>query len=362
MDGFITQNRIKAKNLSDILAFVLERGASSRREIERETGFSWGAVSAYAAELIAAGFLVEEKTAKAGAGRNASALKPNGDKFVAVGIDVNRTALSAEITGLDLSVKGVFRKPFAAHSQEELQKDVLTLCKRALSACEKYSVLGVGLAIQGAVDTDAGIAVHFPGIADWKPFNIKRLIEEKFGVFADLEHDPTSLLLAAASGKKEEDCLLFRADEGIGMAVMINGKVLRGAGRLEIGHTVSVFDGEECVCGRRGCLEAYSSLRGISARLKRNDKERVLREAAEHLGIAMYNAAMIFLPKKIILTGKLTEIYAETAKEAVEVFERLFGNTVQVEIRNDISAAHGAAAETLRKAIRNIGICEEGRE
>ena len=72
--------------------------------------------------------------------------------------------------------------------------------------------------------------------------------------------------------------------------------------------------------------------------------------------------AMIFLPKKIILTGKLTEIYAETAKEAVEVFERLFGNTVQVEIRNDISAAHGAAAETLRKAIRNIGICEEGRE
>jgi len=48
---------------------------------------------------------------------------------------------------------------------------------------------------------------------------------------------------------------------GIGGGVITDGKLLRGAtgGAAELGHVAVELEGELCPCGRRGCLEAYSS-------------------------------------------------------------------------------------------------------
>ena len=52
---------------------------------------------------------------------------------------------------------------------------------------------------------------------------------------------------------------------GLGSGIVVNSEVLYGhtgfAG--ELGHTITVPGGRLCTCGRRGCLEAYVSARGI---------------------------------------------------------------------------------------------------
>ena len=55
--------------------------------------------------------------------------------------------------------------------------------------------------------------------------------------------------------------LMITMGTGIGGAVLLEGRVVRGANGMagEFGHMQVVPDGQPCECGRRGCWEQYSS-------------------------------------------------------------------------------------------------------
>lgn len=128
---------------------------------------------------------------------------------------------------------------------------------------------------------------------------------------------------------------------GIGMAIVVNGLLLRGAGNKsgEIGHTIVAPGGPLCSCGNRGCLEAVASGRAIARDaaagiqegrsellkgLTRGRAESVtaqdvaiassmgdgfctelLRSAGKLAGLAFANAVNIINPSLLILGGGL---------------------------------------------------------
>ena len=57
---------------------------------------------------------------------------------------------------------------------------------------------------------------------------------------------------------------------GVGGGVIFDGKILSGANGAggELGHTVTVMDGEKCTCGRNGCYEAYASATALIRQTK----------------------------------------------------------------------------------------------
>ena len=59
--------------------------------------------------------------------------------------------------------------------------------------------------------------------------------------------------------------VLLTLGTGVGGGVVADMYLQEGgsAGGMELGHTLLVMDGEECTCGRRGCLEAYASATGL---------------------------------------------------------------------------------------------------
>ena len=68
---------------------------------------------------------------------------------------------------------------------------------------------------------------------------------------------------------------------GVGGGIIIDGKVYSGFNfsGAELGHIVIVKDGEECSCGRRGCLECYASATGLIKQTKEmmlKDKDSAL--------------------------------------------------------------------------------------
>lgn len=372
MKKYMTQNNLKQNNISEILGYIVENGAVTRREIERNTGFSWGTVSEIAAQLLDSGYVEEEKAvSKSGAGRTGYVLKPCGDRIAVVGIDINRSGLSGKVVGFDGSVKYELEMPFECTTQRQVLDASIGLCRKMLDFCEdKLRVVGIGVAFQGAVDSENGVSVRFPLDCDWIACSIKQIFEDKFGVCTYLEHDPKCMLISKSGNgtDKEKDLVLVRIDEGIGMAVMQDRRILKDTDRLEIGHTLAVYHGLSCSCGRDGCLEAYSSIDGIMRRCGENfdtvieNKKRygeILDDAVYYLAVALHNTTMMFAPKKIILTGKFAS-YIRNDGELLETLKSTFydiggknGNCIEISVDDNISAAYGAALNAINKVIKN---------
>ena len=357
---YITQERLKKNTLADIFIFILEKKQTTRREIESETGFSWGTVSSNVSLLLENGYIKEEKSEQSGtAGRTTYLLKPTDDKIVSIGLDINRSGLSCEAVTLAGITVNKFESEFTAKTQCELLEESEKICISAFDWCKKSGirVFSLGIAIQGDVNGKLGISLHFPGISDWQAFDIKEHFAKKFDLPVYLGHDPKCMLIGEMSRQKEDDAVLVRIDDGIGMAISLDGKILDDTGRFELGHTLAVKDGRQCNCGRHGCLEAYATLRHVQNtedmtpnELRAYTEEQI--EAGKHLSTHLYNVFVLFHPKKLILTGKATALKA-FSENALSLFK---DEDVKITVNPEISAAYGAAVESMKSAIKSYHI------
>ena len=371
MKIYLTLENLKQSSLSSVLSYVMENGVCTRREIQRATGFSWGTVSENANELISRGYLIEERdTSKSGAGRKGFVLKINGDSVVSIGLDINKSGLEAKIVGFDRSVKESIYRNFDCQTQNEVLESAFSLCDSAFDFCkDRFRVLSIGVAFQGSVDAKGGISLRFPLKSGWEPTDIKSLFEERYEVLTFVDHDPKCMLFSKSLEEEMQNLMLVRIDKSIGLSVMQDGKLLADTDRLELAHTLAVYDGLLCGCGRRGCLDAYSSINGLCERCSAdfneilNNREKYkseLSEAAVHLATALFNTSMLFYPDKIILAGKLISHFPEFLDEVSEIFIKLRGekSKKQIEICSDtnISAAFGAAVWGASYAVKQLKI------
>lgn len=124
------------------------------------------------------------------------------------------------------------------------------------------------------------------------------------------------------------DCIFMNIGTGIGGAVFLNYKLLepKKSSGFEIGHMVIQKDGKLCTCGKKGCFEAYCSIKALKNQvlevlgkeenitgkelwnlLKYNDKnekiENLLDEYAENLATGISNLIDIFEPEIICFGG-----------------------------------------------------------
>ena len=117
---------------------------------------------------------------------------------------------------------------------------------------------------------------------------------------------------------------------------------------------VQPIDGALCICGRRGCLEAYSSSTGIINRAGVNkfsiinqnrDKYRqYLNDAAFYLGIAAINIERTFDPQEIVFTGEVLNNDPIFFSTLVDTFnERKYYDTTEIKYISDLSASYGVA-------------------
>ena len=348
---YITRDTLKKNTLADIFIFIINKKQTTRREIEFETGFSWGTVSANVSFLLEKGYITEKKSEQnTGAGRTTYLLQPTDKHIVSIGLDINRSGYSCEVITLDSQVIHSFSSEFRAKTQADVMMHAESLCQTVLNWCKEQSlqVFSLGIAMQGSVNGKLGLSLCFPNIPDWQAFNIKEHFSKKFHLPVYLGHDPKCMLLGEMHQKSCDDSILIRVDEGIGMAVSLDGKILDDTERLELGHTLTVPNGRLCSCGKKGCLEAYASLSAVSSA----DADVFANEvttAGGYLSSALYNMYVIFRPQKMILTGKATKLVPFTQSAT----SLLSGQNVQITIDPDISAAYGAAVEAMKSAIRN---------
>jgi predicted NBD/HSP70 family sugar kinase len=125
----------------------------------------------------------------------------------------------------------------------------------------------------------------------WAGVNVVRTFGDALGttVLADNESNCSAIaeqMWGAAQG--EEDFILFKADVGVGGAIVIGGRVVRGigGGAGEFGHISIDPEGELCRCGNRGCLELKLGFEGALDRLSAIAGRRVSMEEAVAMALS----------------------------------------------------------------------------
>lgn len=193
-----------------------------------------------------------------------------------LGFDVGGTKISAVLGDEEGNILGTLRKPTVRHlGKKKLADDLIMMGHNLLDKFGLKKPDSIGIIFAGLVDSDRGVVMSSPNILGLKNFPISKALEDEFGVKAYLENDATAATIAErmfGQGKGIDNFVYMTLSTGIGGGAFLNGELYRGSHGMagEIGHMVVMSNGPVCGCGRRGCLEAIASGRGIARRVAEN--------------------------------------------------------------------------------------------
>ena len=128
-------------------------------------------------------------------------------------------------------------------------------------------IAGIGVDVPGPISED-GIVPHTANLG-WGYKEVTRELTELTGLPSKAGNDANVAALGEmwlGGGKGHTNVLMITLGTGVGGGVIVNGQVVdgtHGAGG-EIGHiTVNRKETALCGCGKKGCLEQYSSATGV---------------------------------------------------------------------------------------------------
>ncbi|MBO5411782.1 MAG: ROK family protein [Clostridia bacterium] len=141
------------------------------------------------------------------------------------------------------------------------------------SGLSKSEFVGVGMGVPGMIDSKTGCVVYSNNLK-WKDFYIAEKLTALTGLPTKIANDANVAVLGEAkfgAAKGQETVVMLTLGTGVGGGVVIDGKMFEGnkSAGAELGHMVIVANGEQCTCGRKGCLEAYSSATALIRETRR---------------------------------------------------------------------------------------------
>lgn len=352
MKKYINLEDMTNTNCSNVLDVIQKNGMISRREITDETGLSWGGMTKIVNKLLENGYIVEQKQkSTAQSGRTPSVISVNTQTNFVIGLDINKTGLKALVMNLSGEILKEYKAPVPEGGKEKMLEGIMAFVDVIFRDFKREDIITIGVAMQGIVNAKTGVSVKFPDAADWNNVPLGDILRERFDVNVFVEHDPDCMLYPFLKNKAE-NFLLLRIDKSIGMAVSVKNKILKDEGILEVAHTVAVPGGKACVCGLRGCAEAY-----VAPCIENGvPDEKAIAEFVPVLAVIMKNMTAVFHADTVILTGELMKYRALFADALADALRSVRCEAETVFSDDDNAAVYGAALLAVRKSINSLSI------
>lgn len=332
-----SQQGMRRQNLAVVLGAVAAHAPLSRADVAARTGLTRAAVSTLVVTLHEAGLVSELGPAPSGrVGRPGNALVLSSEGPAGLGLEVGVEHLAACVVDLGGEVR-VQRRVVSANRgrpADEVLADLGELAVELLREAEtlKLCPTGAVLAVPGLVDAAAGTVVHAANLG-WREL---RLPPKLLGLPLSVENEANLGALAelwraggAGDAPTPVDFVHVSAEAGIGAALVVGGRLFRGARGFagELGHVPVHPDGPLCPCGAHGCLEQYAGERAVLAAaglpedsgdwvalLAKRAAEgsvpvrQALEQAGAALGTALAGAVNLVDPEAVVLGGAYAEL------------------------------------------------------
>lgn len=186
-----------------------------------------------------------------------------------IGVDVGGTKIAAGLVDGDGRVLRRSQVSTPTGSVDALLEAIVALAA-GLSAGASTRAVGVGAAAY--VDRTRSRVLFAPNLP-WRDLALREELERRLRLPVVIENDGNAAAWAEyrfGAGRGVEDQLMVAVGTGVGGGLVLDGAIYRGGHGVaaEIGHLGFVPDGLPCPCGRRGCLEQYTSGTALERRAR----------------------------------------------------------------------------------------------
>lgn len=329
-------------NERQVLRFLQSLGSLSRAELVRESGLSAPTISKAVASLLKAGLLEEAEAPETARGRPAPKLRLASKKAQVLGVAIDAGHCEVVSAGLD----GVLHDNVIMVPTPGTYAELLAALERAirqLMAKPGVNTLGLSISLPGLVDDRHGRSVLSPNIPMTDGHTPARDLGARLGLQCSLLQESHALCLAERHyglAKGLDDFAVLDISTGVGLGVMLGGRLLRGHSGLagEIGHITAIADGgRRCGCGNSGCLETVASDSALAwqasrklgrtvavdevialAREGKVDLRRELDNIAGYLAIGVAAVINLFNPAVVFIHSPLFDIDADLLSRVIE--------------------------------------------
>lgn len=192
-------------------------------------------------------------------------------------------------------------------------------------------ISGIGIGSPGPLNTRTGVVISPANLHGWHNVPLRKMLEDEFNVLVVLDNDANAAAYGekwAGAGKGVDNLVVFTLGTGVGGGIILDGKLLRGPDDTagEVGHCTIDYNGYQCKCGNRGCLETYVSATGIVRRTI-----EAIRQGRETVINSMVEGDLSRLTSKIV-----HEALEQGDALACEIFEET-GRLLGVGISNIVN-------------------------
>lgn len=266
MENSITFKDIKKNNYSMIYQLIYQNEKLSKQEIANQLHLSLPTVTQNLVRLEKEKLIMKSGQFESAVGRRATAYAICPQAKISIGVEIQKKTV--QILAIDLLGSAFQKKtlPIDFANEDQYYKKVSEAVQAfilSLGVSEDV-VLGIGIAVQALTSND-GQKITYGKILNTTGLDIE--------VFAQHLHYPCVFVHDAKCAATTElwvrqdigDAIYLSIGTHLGGAIIINDQIYLGkeghSGTVE--HMTIDPDGPPCYCGKKGCMETYSSVNAL---------------------------------------------------------------------------------------------------
>lgn len=224
-------------------------------------------------ELITDGLVKDYGKVDSKGGRRASLYGLVAESGFFIGVDVKHYYVNLGLLDFKKNlVTSEMHVPFTLANTRESFDQLIKIIQHFISnlPVQTRNILAMCVNLSGRINSESGYSYSFFHFYE-EP--LSATIEKAFGIRTFLENDSRAMAYGEFHNgivREEKNVLFVNLDYGIGLGIMIDGKIYRGKSGFggEFGH-IPLFSNELiCHCGKKGCLETEASGQALIRQFK----------------------------------------------------------------------------------------------
>ena len=300
-----------------IFKFLDQTESASINEISKEINISVPKTTSLITELIEEGLISDCGKFDSTGGRKANLYGLIGDAGFILGVDVKKYYINIGLLNfkkqlINQKSRITFKLDNTAESLNQLIQIIQNFIKEV--GIKKDKILSLGINLSGRINHTKGYSYTF---FHFQEEPLSEIIQEKIGIKTYLENDSRAMAFGEFCNGEvntEKNVLFVNLDYGIGLGILIDGKVYYGKSGFsgEFGH-IPFFNNEIiCHCGKKGCLETEASgnalLRKFKEKIKLGSTSSVLKKNKKVEDISLTDLILAAQNEDVLIIELLAEL------------------------------------------------------
>lgn len=340
-----TPRLLRGMNDRAALDLLLEHGPLSRTRLGELTGLSKPTASQLLARLERAGLVVATGVSEGGPGRGAQLYEVNPVSAYVAALDVTPSRIVAAVADVSGRVVGKAEQRTRRGTGVTAVQHVLDALDDALvePGIARTDLDRVVIGTPGAFDPTTGRLRFARHMSGWHHPDLLARITEAVGVPVDGENDVNLAAVAERESGRAvgiDDFVLLWADEGLGAAIVIDGRlhggatggagevgflplpgtpVVRHVGRSNAGGFQELAGGRQVLALARSLgLRAGSPQAAVAQALTTpGPGDRLLQQLGERVALGLASMVAVLDPALIVLAGRVLSAGGERLADIV---------------------------------------------